>query len=292
MWFPSLKATQRLAFALAFFTGLATESAAQRVQDTADVVKSADGIRIAYEVHGEGVPALVFVHGWSCDRSFWKQQLQPFSKQFKVVAVDLAGHGESGLGRESWTIAAFGGDVAAVVDKLGLKHIILIGHSMGGDVIVEAARQLPGRVAGLIWVDTYKELGTPNTPEQIEAFIQPFRANFVDTTRSFVRSMFPPDADPALVERVAMKMSAAPPSVALGAMESSLSFEREVPPALQKLRLPVVAINPDRPPTDLASMKSFGVEVLLMPKVGHFMMMENPEGFNPLLREAIGKIVR
>src|SRR5678815_2468104 len=109
-----LKATQRLAFALALFTGLATESAdAQPVRDTAEVVTSADGIRIAFEVHGEGAPALVFVHGWSCNRSYWREQLQPFSKQFKVVAVDLAGHGESGLGRTSWTIAAFGGDVAA-----------------------------------------------------------------------------------------------------------------------------------------------------------------------------------
>jgi pimeloyl-ACP methyl ester carboxylesterase len=104
--------------------------------------------------------------------------------------------------------------------------------------------------------------------------------------------MFPPTADPSLVERVAMGMSAAPPAVALGALESAFSFDRVVPPALQKLQLPVVAINPDTPPTDLISMKRFGVEVLLMPSVGHFLMMENPEGFNPLLRTAIDKILR
>src|SRR5207249_632714 len=115
-----------------------------------------DGIRIVYEVQGEGrpgTPALVFIHGWSCDRSYWKGQLEPFSQRFKVVAIDLAGHGESGLGRDAWTIAAFGGDVAAVVQKLGLERVILIGHSMGGHVTAEAARRLPGRVAGLVWVD-------------------------------------------------------------------------------------------------------------------------------------------
>ena len=79
-------------------------------------------------------------------------------KNFKVVSIDLAGHGESGLERKSWTIEAFGGDVAAVVKKLGLKRVILIGHSMGGDVIAEAARQLPGQTVGLIMVDTYKKL--------------------------------------------------------------------------------------------------------------------------------------
>src|SRR5262245_20454415 len=116
-------------------------------------VTSPDSIQIAYEVHGNGTPALIFVHGWSCDRSYWQGQLEPFSRNFKVVAIDLAGHGESGLSRKSWTIEAFGADVAAVVKKLNLQRVVLIGHSMGSNVIAEAARQLPGRVAGLVLVD-------------------------------------------------------------------------------------------------------------------------------------------
>jgi pimeloyl-ACP methyl ester carboxylesterase len=55
---------------------------------------SPDGFSIAYETLGEGSPALVFVHGWSCDRSYWAAQLEPFSRDFRVVAVDLAGQGE------------------------------------------------------------------------------------------------------------------------------------------------------------------------------------------------------
>ncbi|MDQ3138223.1 MAG: alpha/beta hydrolase [Gemmatimonadota bacterium] len=275
-----------------FLTGCGRKSAdVQGSRSTTDSVTSADGIRVVYEAHGQGTPALVFVHGWSCDRNYWKKQLQPFSRQFRVVAVDLAGHGESGLGREAWTIGAFGGDVAAVVDKLGLERIVLIGHSMGGDVIVEAARRLPGRVAGLVWIDTYKQLGTRRTPEQIQAMLAPFRAQFVETTRGFVRGMFPPGADRTLVERVAVDMSAAPTAVALGALESAMSFDREIPPALQELNLPVVAINPDYQPTEVASMERHGVEVVLMSGVGHFLMMEDPERFNPLLRTVIDKLV-
>jgi pimeloyl-ACP methyl ester carboxylesterase len=75
-------------------------------------------------------------------------------------------------------------------------------------------------------------------------------------------------------------------------LESSISFDREVPPALQELKLPVIAINPDAPPTDTASMQRYGVEVVLMPGVGHFLMMEDPERFNPLLRAAIDKVLR
>jgi pimeloyl-ACP methyl ester carboxylesterase len=253
---------------------------------------SADGIHIAYDVRGAGTPALVFVHGWSCDRSYWEGQIEPFSQQVTVVAIDLAGHGQSGLGRQAWTMAAFGGDVAAVVERLGLQRVVLIGHSMGGDVIVEAARRLPGRVAGLVWVDTYRQLGNPRSPEQLQAMLSPFRASFVEATRNFVRGMFPAGADPSLVERVVADMCAAPPEVALGAMESAMSFDREIPRALQELELPLVAINADAPATDVASLERHGVEIFLMSGVGHFLMMEDPERFNQMLRTVLDKFAR
>jgi pimeloyl-ACP methyl ester carboxylesterase len=292
----SLETVQRSGVVLAaaaLFTGIGWESAAsQRVRTTPDIVTSTDGVRVAYEARGAGLPALVFVHGWSCDRSYWKGQLEPFSRRFKVLAIDLAGHGQSSFGHEAWTMGAFGGDVAAVVEKLGLQRVILIGHSMGGDVIVEATRRLPGRVVGLIWVDTYKQLRTGRTPEQVKAMVAPMRADFVEGTRALVRSMFPASADRSLVERVAADMSAAPPTVALPALESALSFSREIPRALQELKLPVVAINPERPPTDAASMERFGVEVILMSGVGHFLMLEDPERFNRLLAAAIARLAR
>lgn len=293
----SLKAGRRrfgVALAAAtLVTVSARESAvAQEARPAVDSATSPDGIRIAYEVRGEGTPALVFVHGWSCDRSYWKGQLEPLSRRYRVVAVDLAGHGESGLGRDAWSIEAFGGDVAAVVEKLGLQRVVLIGHSMGGDVIAEAARRLPGRVAGLIWVETYKQLRTPRTPEQVDALVASFRADFPEKTRAFVRGMFVPSSDRALVERVAGDMSSAPPAVALGALQSAMSYSREMPRALDELKLPVIAINADNAPTDTTSMREHGVEVIVMPGVGHFLMMEDPERFNGLLVTAIGKLAR
>ncbi len=253
---------------------------------------SADGVAIAYEAHGAGTPALVFVHGWSCDRTYWKGQLEPLGQRYRVVAIDLAGHGESGTNRQAWTIAAFGADVAAVVEKLGLERVILVGHSMGGDVIVEAARRLRGRVAGLVWVDVYRKLDAPPTAERIEAFVAPFRADFTERTRAFVRSMFPATADKSLVEWIAADMSSAPKEIALAAMVSVFSNGREMPAALAELKLPTIAINPDHPPTDFESLKRHGVEVVLMPGVGHFPMMEDPERFNRVLGSVIEKLPR
>lgn len=254
---------------------------------TAKTVASADGVPVVYQVRGAGSTAIVLVHGWSCDRSYWAAQIEPLARKFQVVTIDLAGHGESGLGREAWTMAAFGADVTAVVRELDLQRVVLVGHSMGGDVIVAAARQLPGRVIGLVWVDAYRSLGTPRTPEQLREFMAPFHADFAATTRGFVRGFFPPDADPSLVDRVATDMSAAPPAVAMAALESALTFDREVPGALEELGLPVVAINPESPATDVEAMARHGVEVTLVSGVGHFLMMEDPESFNRRLTEVV-----
>ena len=79
--------------------------------DKTDIAISADGVPIHYKARGDGDIALVFVHGWCCNRSYWEKQLDHFAPHHRVVTIDLGGHGESGLKRESWSMAAFAGDV-------------------------------------------------------------------------------------------------------------------------------------------------------------------------------------
>src|SRR6185295_6741260 len=96
----------------------------------ASTVPSADGVPIRYETSGSGSPAVVFVHGWSCDRRYWDAQVRHFARKHQVVSVDLAGHGESGRERSQWSIPAFAADVKAVADALHLERMVLVGHSM------------------------------------------------------------------------------------------------------------------------------------------------------------------
>ena len=103
-------------------------------------VKSTDGVKIGYKVYGNGDIPLIFVHGWCCDKSYWKSQTEHFKKQYEVVLVDLAGHGESELGRHEYTVHNFASDVSAVINKLKLDNCILIGHSLGGYVVLETAK--------------------------------------------------------------------------------------------------------------------------------------------------------
>lgn len=251
--------------------------------------RSADGTQIAYEVHGAGWPALVFVHGWTCHRGYWDGQLKVFCAGALTVAVDLAGHGESGATREDWSMAAFGADVSAVVDELGLESVVLIGHSMGGDVILEAARQLKGRVCGLVSVDEHSQLSEFPTAAEVRKRVAPFRKDFVSSTRAFVRSLFPASADASLVERVSREMSAARRQMALSAMESTWNYARDVPKRLAELKLPVVAINAPSSAEDIASLRRHGIEVVTIDGAGHFPMLERPEAFNACLNGIVAR---
>ncbi|HQP12439.1 MAG TPA: alpha/beta hydrolase, partial [Candidatus Omnitrophota bacterium] len=183
------------------------------------VAVSQDGTPIAFSVYGEGEPALIFVHGWCCNRSVWKTQVPYFEKEYKVVTLDLAGHGASGTERDVYSMEAFGEDVAAVVRQIQASQIILIGHSMSGGMIIEAAEIIPDHVIALIGIDTMQDFEETYTPEQIEEHLKPFRDDFKTTVDSFVRGMFVEGTDPKLMDDVAGMMSGASQKTGVSAME-------------------------------------------------------------------------
>jgi pimeloyl-ACP methyl ester carboxylesterase len=255
-------------------------------------VASKDGVSIRYGVEGEGAPALVFVHCWCCDRGYWKEQVPYFSKRYTVVTVDLAGHGGSGIGREAWSTQGFAQDVAAVVEALALERVILIGHSMGGPVNLEAARLMKDRVIAIVGVDTYQKLGQKAPKEAAEGFIKQFEADFPGMTKNFVRSMFPPGADSALVARVAADMASAPPTVGIAALKANLAYDPA--PTLAELDVPIYGINGTLFPVDIETGKRYAenFEVRILEGLGHFPMMEDPEGFNVILEEIVEGLAR
>jgi len=255
-------------------------------------VLSQDSIPLSYTVQGSGEPALVFVHCWCCDKSYWKNQVPYFEKKYTVVTLDLAGHGASGLGRKDWTIESFGADVATVVNALGLKKVIPIGHSMGGDVNLEAARRLPGKVLALVGVDTYQDFADRVPPEQRDKYIDAFTANFEGVTEKFVRSMFPAKADTALESRIAADMASESPQVGISAFKNMMNYDPL--PALKELRIPIRCINADMWVTNVEGNKklAYSFDVKYMPGHGHFLHLEDPATFNKLLDETIAEIVK
>jgi pimeloyl-ACP methyl ester carboxylesterase len=255
-------------------------------------VASDDGVMIHYDVQGAGEQALVFVHGWSCDRTYWRLQIPEFVDTHTVVTVDLAGHGDSGTGRDDWSIPAYAADVAAVVRDLGQEDVVLIGHSMSGPIVVEASALLAGRVRGVICVDTLHDVTFQYPAEQTEGFVASMRADFVSSTDGFVRSMFPESADPSLVDLVAADMSAAPPTIALATMSHVLTHDLK--PTLSALDVPVRCLNATLWPFNIEANRGVYEDIVLvtMADVGHFLFLESPDTFNGKLAEILRELER
>ena len=261
---------------------------------TLGVVSSADGTPIAYEVHGSGEPTLILVHGWSCDARYWREQLAYFAARQRVVTVDLAGHGHSGVGRDDYTMGSFGEDVRAVADAVGGDQLILVGHSMGGLVIAEAARLLPGRVLGLISIDALHNLDYPVTEENAAEMITPLETDFPIACRQFAAAMIRPGTDADLAAWIQADMAAAPAAVALSAMRGYMAqwISGAGPKLFEELPLPVVAVCADLWPVDAEAnrrhMRSF--EAIVLEGTDHFLMLDAAEEFNQALEAAIAKI--
>ena len=249
-----------------------------------------DGIDIRYEVAGAGTPAIVFVHGWACDRSYWRGQVPAFTAGHLVLTVDLAGHGDSEAGRASWTMPAFGGDVAAVVLAESLDDVVLVGHSMGGDVILEAAVLLGERVRGVVWVDTYRTLESHGDTSGLDAYVDTFRKDLVGATRAFVHRAMSDAGGTDLVEWVAADMSSAEPGMALDALDHAIHGLEPAKAAIARISAPIVALNSTAVPAEVESLARHGVRHVLVEGVKHFSMLEDPAQVNRLLDEVVARL--
>src|SRR2546422_4445643 len=108
-----------------------------------------DDVAACYDISGQGDPTLVFIHGWGCDRSYWRNQAQHFSTQYRVVTIDLPGHGESANLVGEWTVSTLAKQVCSLVKRLQLDAVIFVGHSTAEGIILAAAASMPERVLGI-----------------------------------------------------------------------------------------------------------------------------------------------
>jgi pimeloyl-ACP methyl ester carboxylesterase len=256
------------------------------------IVMSDDLVHLEYRVFGGGEPAVILVHGWCGNADYWHTQIDALKGRYTVVALDLAGHGASGANRTDWSIANYAADVATIARQIPNREIVLVGHSMGATVALAAVPRIGPRVIGVVAVEALRSVGLPPlSPGEIAAKVAPFRADFVGTTRALVTDqLFEKGADPLLVQKVAYDMSLRSPAVAVPTLEKLLALDLAT--VLPAVHVPVYAINSDLAPTDAGrirkSLPDFTLDVL--PHSGHFLMLETPERFNPLLLKDVGAL--
>jgi pimeloyl-ACP methyl ester carboxylesterase len=263
-----------------------------RSHDSIDAtVASADGVPIRYHAEGRGEPALVFIHGWSCDRGHWTEQVTRFSADRQVITLDLGGHGESGRERQAWTVESLGADVRAVVLALDLRRVVLIGHSLGGPVAIEAAGHMPERVAAVIAVDALHDVDRKTDPAQVQALVDRWEKDFAGTAEKFVDFLLPQGCDPAIRQRLRAQFAAAPREIALALLRAQ--FDYDLPAALERVHVPIRAINTTLPSNVEAGRRhaaDFAIADLSAQQLGHFPMLTAPTLFDQKLAETLREL--
>lgn len=269
--------------ALLLFLVVVFDSPGSHAAGTAGVVPSADGVPIAYSAYGSGSPAIVFIHGGYADQTFWRDQVEVLSDQYRMVTLDLAGHGLSGSNREVWSLAAFGDDVQAVVETLGLDSVILVGNSLGGPVALSAAEKMPGVVKGIIAVDTFQKADQHWSRENLEAYIESLRRDFPATCEAMVKQLLLEGSDPDLYTWIETKMCSFDPAVAPRIVEGFLDFDLEG--EFASAEVPIRAILGQTAPIDIEGNRALrpDFDAVVMEGCGHYPQLERPAEFNRYL---------
>jgi pimeloyl-ACP methyl ester carboxylesterase len=254
--------------------------------------RAADGANIIGEVRGKGETALVLLHGWGGDREYWKNQVAVFAGDYRIVAIDQAGHGESRTGRKDSSVNALAADVETVVKDLDLKRVILVGHSMGGPVALAAAKRLPGTVVAVIGVDTLHNADAKFPADVAEKLLAGIEKDFKGTIRAgFFTGLLPEKADPELASLLAKKAEAQEPKMAVALMRDI--FGLDTAKLLREAKVPVRCINsgggyPFFNPTAVEVNKKYAdFAAVFIDAVGHYPMLEKPDEFNRDLRDTL-----
>lgn len=254
------------------------------VAETASgVVRSVqlDGAKVHYTDYGTGENTLLFVHGWSCDESFWAGQAPALGGKFRVITIDLPGHGQSEQTRGPYTMDLYARAIDAVLQDAKVKSATLVGHSNGTPVVRQFYRKFPEKTRALVIVEGgLRSFGDKATMEKFVARLK--APNYEENAGRLIDSMTSPIQDAALREKIKSTMLRTPQSVAASEFEATLDPELWRP---DKISVPVLMILAKQPAWT-AEYEQFArglapeLDYQVWEGVSHFLMMEKPEQFN------------
>src|SRR2546423_8580055 len=258
-------------------------SLAETVSGTARSVQL-DGAKVHYTDYGTGDNALLFVHGWSCDETFWDAPASALGAKFHVITIDLPGHGQSDKPQIAYTMDLYARAIDAVLRDAKVKAATLIGHSNGTPVIRQFYRKFPEKTRALVIVEG--ALRPFGDKAMMEKFVAQLKApNYEENTGKMIDGMTSPIQDVALRERIKTAMMRTPQYVSASEMEATLDPELWKP---DKINVPVLMILAKQPLWS-AEYEQFvrgivpHLDYHVWEGVSHFLMMEQPAKFNAAL---------
>ncbi|MBX3235730.1 MAG: alpha/beta fold hydrolase [Nitrospiraceae bacterium] len=251
------------------------------------------GIRLGYEDQGAGLP-LVFLHAFPVNRTMWRDQITDLSSQFRTIAIDLRGHGESDAPLWSYSLDDYADDVRALLDRLQIPQAVLIGLSMGGYVGFAFCRKYPQRVKGLVLCDTRAQADSPEgragrfnlaqaaSKQGAAAVADMMVPKLLGATSIQTRS--------EVVERV-RRMVLSNPVNGIVVDLMAMAARPDSTPLLGTIASPTLVIIGDEDHTTpladatLMAERIPGAKLAIIPGAGHLSNVEQPTTFNRVLRE-------
>jgi pimeloyl-ACP methyl ester carboxylesterase len=245
-----------------------------------------DGTKLYYEEAGKGGPPFVFVHGWTCDHTFFAPQFDYYSERHRAVAVDLRGHGQSSKPEQDYTLDTFTDDIAWLCDQIGVSQLVVVGHSMGGAIALDLAARYPELVSAVVMVEAGISAMAPALRETVVGLVDGIKGpDHLDVRRKMIDAMmFVETTDPVLRARLSAHMLSAPQHVAASAIEQFLiSWDGEA--AARALKVPALHISAEQPLDDPAALRAANPLILTAQTAGagHFNQLEVPEQVNAMI---------
>jgi sigma-B regulation protein RsbQ len=253
-----------------------------------------NGENLSYIDSKNGDITLLFLHGAFINKEYWNDQIYHFSIKYRVVTIDLAGHGKSSHKRTQLTIQNFGKDIREFIEALSLKNIIIIGHSFGSDVMLETVTQNSSQIVGLIEVDHMKNIGVELPKETVQFLMQNLIADFIVTSEQIARQALITDKTNALlVERLLNDYKAMNKDIGIPLLENGFHYANRETELLKMLTQKLYLIHVNYTPTNEESLKKYlkdNYELHTISGTCHYPMVENPNEFNKTLEAIISKI--
>jgi len=251
-------------------------------------------VEINYFQQGQGDTTLLFLHGWCIDGTYWDKQLESFSNTYTVFAIDLPGFGQSKAERPHWTIEEYSLDVTAFIDAMKLKKVIIIAHSMAGEIMLQTALTCNRAIIGMIGVDNFKSIDVVLPPEQLKQmtdFLLLLEKDFKNSAPLYADLMlFHPSTSKEVKDRVKTDFAKSDPIIGYGTLMNQMQYAYSDAQRLEQLRYKLYLINGDSFPTNETGLKNHclsGFQVETIAATGHYPMIEKPVEFNLLLEKVL-----
>jgi 3-oxoadipate enol-lactonase len=257
-----------------------------------------NGISLAYSDKGTGVP-IVFLHAFPLNRTMWAQQEATVSEEFRVITIDLRGHGESDAPLWHYTLDQAADDVRALLDHLSIQQAVFVGLSMGGYILLAFYRKYAERVKGLVLADTRAQA---DTAEGKKGRFQMAQTAYKNGPAAIADIMIPKLLSPVTIQtrpEIVQNVRAMIESNQISGIAGDLMAMAERPdsvPLLKQIACPtqivVGGLDQATPPSDAKLMAEQipGARLALIPNAAHLANLEQPEAFNQIIASFVSTL--